>query len=460
MPAGDDPTHLTRIDETIAVKGAAPVTLPVTLFDGLPVADTQGQQRYALNWVADQGDAYNLALDEMLAAQDVDAAAHVAARAGIPEQNIMIADDRGHIGWTIAGPMFAAEDPMEAHEGRFETGRRKAVRVADAASPVRAPVIENPGDGRLWTANNRTYDAFTPQPGEGDPAGGSRPPLAPHEQRDLRRVIGDGGVDLGARAQQIERRLEAVPAFDEKTLGAIHLDDEAIFMKPWAARLEAVTASRPDVRALLERWNGRADADQSAYRLVRETRRHALDALWKAWSTPLIAAGNCPRREYDWHARFEYPAEAELDEKPAHLLPPGFASWDAFLLAQVDATVADMTRHGARPLSEATWGEKNASRIGHPLARAVPLLSRWLDMPSEPQSGDNNMPRVAGPAFGQSERLVVAPGHEERATLTMPGGQSGHPMSPYYGAGHADWVAGRSVPLLAGAAQHVLTLNP
>jgi len=42
----------------------------------------------------------------------------------------------------------------------------------------------------------------------------------------------------------------------------------------------------------------------------------------------------------------------------------------------------------------------------------------------------------------------------------MPVGQSGHPMSPYYGAGHDDWVAGRATPLLAGAAQHVLTLTP
>jgi penicillin amidase len=90
----------------------------------------------------------------------------------------------------------------------------------------------------------------------------------------------------------------------------------------------------------------------------------------------------------------------------------------------------------------------------------VPALSRWLDMPALPQSGDNNMPHVAAAAFGQSERLVVAPGHEERATLSMPGGQSGHPMSPYYGAGHDTWAAGRSSPLLAGAVEHTLTLLP
>jgi penicillin amidase len=81
-------------------------------------------------------------------------------------------------------------------------------------------------------------------------------------------------------------------------------------------------------------------------------------------------------------------------------------------------------------------------------------------MPSLPQSGDVNMPHVAGRTFGQSERLVVAPGHEERATLTMAGGQSGHPMSPYYGAGQDAWAAGRTAPLLAGAAQHALVLAP
>jgi penicillin amidase len=81
-------------------------------------------------------------------------------------------------------------------------------------------------------------------------------------------------------------------------------------------------------------------------------------------------------------------------------------------------------------------------------------------MPSLPQSGDGNLPRVAAPAFGQSERLVVSPGHEDRATLTMPGGQSGHPMSPYYGAGHDAWAAGRTAPLLAGEAQHELNLRP
>jgi penicillin amidase len=42
----------------------------------------------------------------------------------------------------------------------------------------------------------------------------------------------------------------------------------------------------------------------------------------------------------------------------------------------------------------------------------------------------------------------------------MPGGQSSHPLSPFHGAGHADWVAGRPTPLLPGASVHRLQLLP
>jgi penicillin amidase len=42
----------------------------------------------------------------------------------------------------------------------------------------------------------------------------------------------------------------------------------------------------------------------------------------------------------------------------------------------------------------------------------------------------------------------------------MPCGQSGHPLSPNYGDGHLDWVAGRPVPFLPGPAVHTLALVP
>ena len=455
--ASDQVVHL---HETIAVKGAAGVDLPITLFDGMPVAAAQGARSYALNWVADQGAAYNLKLDDLLGADGVEAATRVIAQAGLPEQNFVVADHQGRIAWTIAGPRFEGRGGEDETAVALHATRRMAITPTAADAPAPAPILMDPAQGLLWTANARTYRMSTLKQGEAYPDGAGLPAVLPNGRVDFSRAIGDGGVDLGARAMQIRSRLLQTPKFDESTLGAIHFDDEALFLRPWAARIAAATGLQPDVADLLKHWNGRADADQAGYRLVSEVRKHALDALWAAWSAPLVKAGQCADRPYEWHARFEYAAEDVLDHQPAHLLPHGFANWNAFLLAQVDATVADMTRHGARALAQATWGEANRSRIAHPLARAVPALSWFLDMPSLPQSGDRNMPHVAAPSFGQSERLVVAPGHEERATLSMPGGQSGHPMSPYYGAGHADWAAGRATPLLAGPPQHTLTLTP
>jgi len=42
----------------------------------------------------------------------------------------------------------------------------------------------------------------------------------------------------------------------------------------------------------------------------------------------------------------------------------------------------------------------------------------------------------------------------------MPAGQSDNPLSPFYGAGHADWVKGRATPFLPGEAKYTLTLKP
>ena len=70
------------------------------------------------------------------------------------------------------------------------------------------------------------------------------------------------------------------------------------------------------------------------------------------------------------------------------------------------------------------------------------------------------MPRVQGPTFGASERLAVSPGREAYGYFHMPCGQSGHPLSPYYRAGHNAWEEGRPTPFLPGKTVYELTLVP
>ncbi|MES2345931.1 MAG: penicillin acylase family protein, partial [Pseudomonadota bacterium] len=109
--------------------------------------------------------------------------------------------------------------------------------------------------------------------------------------------------------------------------------------------------------------------------------------------------------------------------------------------------------------SNATWGQRNTAASAHPFAAVVPVLGKYLKVAPDMLPGDQHMPRVSGPSFGQSERLTVSPGHEEQGIFNMPGGQSGHPLSPYFLDGRGDWVSGRETPLLPGPAQHTLTFG-
>jgi penicillin amidase len=94
------------------------------------------------------------------------------------------------------------------------------------------------------------------------------------------------------------------------------------------------------------------------------------------------------------------------------------------------------------------------------LSRALPWFGPLLDAPAGPLPGDTDLPRVQAPSFGASQRLVVSPGREEDGIFHMPGGQSGHPLSPHYLAGHEAWATGRQTPLLPGSARHTLALVP
>jgi penicillin amidase len=62
--------------------------------------------------------------------------------------------------------------------------------------------------------------------------------------------------------------------------------------------------------------------------------------------------------------------------------------------------------------------------------------------------------------MGASERLIVSPGHEENGIFHMPGGQSGHFLSPYYREGHEAWVEVAATPLMPGPTKYTLLLQP
>lgn len=429
---------LEKHDEIIHIKGAPDHHLEVddTRWGPILAKDTDGTP-LALSWIGNQPHGYNLALMQLERTTSVSAALDLATTLGMPPQNLLVADNAGHIGWTIATnsiPLRTGFDPQAPSDwSQPNTGWTGWVTASQY------PRIENPTDGRLWTANNRTV-------------GG-----------DELALLGNGGHDLGARAQQIRDDLHARADFGAGNMLDIQLDDHALFLTRWQQLLQQTLAGTGDpaldqLRQLTARWRNEAAPDSVDYRLVHAFR----EEVRKLVLAPFAAQIQQRFPEFEWPGPGHQEAAvwAMIQQQPANLLDPSYHDWHALLL-QAAHNVADALDKQPGGLAARTWGEVNHAEVNHPLSRALPpVVGHFLNMPDDELPGDHNMPRVAAPGFGASERFDVAPGHEDQGILEMPGGQSDNPLSPFYGAGHEDWVKGHPTPLMPGSDTHTLTLEP
>jgi penicillin amidase len=184
----EGPRTLERGTETIEVAGEKAETLVVESTVWGPVIDKDhAGRRRALAWVALREGGLNAALVRMESAGSLDEAQALAAEAGIPNQNLVVADAAGRIGWTIIGRI----PRRVGHGGSVPTSWADGTRRWDGwLAPEDYPRVVDPPSGRIWTANARVV-------------GGEK--LA---------KVGVGGYDLGARQGQIrdlptERRARA-----------------------------------------------------------------------------------------------------------------------------------------------------------------------------------------------------------------------------------------------------------
>ncbi|WP_229217795.1 penicillin acylase family protein [Massilia forsythiae] len=425
--------------ERIRVKGADDERLVVRETRLGPI-QTIGGRPFALHWIAYDPAAINLNHMKLERATTLDEALTIANSDGIPAQNFVAGDEHGNIGWTIAGMLPQRDD----RAGTSPLGDRGPTWHR-LLPPERYPRRVNPLNGQLSTANNRQLI------GDG----------AQH--------IGDGGFDLGARQHQLRQDLAALKGrIGIPAAYRVALDDRALFIARWRERALALLdpaalrghPQRAEFRRLLElSWNGHASTDSVGYRLARAY-MWSLHALLFGGADREMTAGDPKANMALASSRWPVVVARLLDAQPAGWLPAGYADWRALQLASVDQVIGDLTS-GGQSLAAAAWGERNRASIEHPISASLPrFLRTWLAVPDDPLPGDANMPRVAGPRFGQSERMTLSPGHEEQALFDMPGGQSGHPLSPFFLAGHADWVNGMPSPLLPGKARYTLTLMP
>lgn len=426
--------------ETIQIKGETPIEIDVRHTRWGPIIDdagsASGDELLAWRWIAHTSEFFvPPALLPLEHAQNISDVIELAPLVSIPAQNVIAGDRNGNIGWTIMGRIPVRDNSRASRlplDWRNANEQWPGWLAADDY-----PVIINPQSGQLWTANNRQL-------------GGQ-----------MLSRIGYGQFGLGARASQIRDGLSQLrqPA-TPLDMQAIQLDDRGLFLGRWRRlMLDTLTEQTRDqhpIRSDIYRYvlddSESAHSESVGYRLVREfheaVKQHLMASLTRQCS-------DISGQTFAGTRQAEGPIWQIMQARPMHLLDAAYSDWDSFLLARIDGLIKQ-----DESLADRTWGQANRLRMTHPMAGGIPLIGDWLNMTATAMNGDNDMPRVQRPGFGQSQRMAVSPGFEAQGYMVMPGGQSGHPLSPFYRSLHQQWLNGQPTPFLPGESQHTLLLKP
>ena len=438
------------------------------------------------------------------------------AQFGGPAQNVVYADDAGHIGYHAAG-RIPLRGPAEQLASSAAAGL-----PADIASPVdptsatTSPTIQK-DDANPLAGTGLQNPATHTQPQLSGPL--SPVPLVPSPAHEWSGYIPfdqlpqvfdpPSGIVATANARvtpddypypitlnwaapyRVERIVHALAhrtgLKPEDMLGLqndVYSDFDHVLAERLAYSLDRGTAltgqaytagqqrSLRQAADLLRTWNGRMNLDSPAAAIVYAVHAELWPMLLEPHTAPPPGKGGVFSAAllnslYTWGER-DYALEQILAHNPPRWLPPAYPTWDDFLTAAVNRALVD----AKAPADLATWkygtafstgGEAHTVDIEHPLFAQSALLRRLLGAPTgtgpQPQSGDATTVKQVGHTFGPSERFTADLADLQHSTLNIVAGQSGNPLSPWFLDQFPAWLRGTTYPQHAPAT-HTLTLTP
>ncbi|MDP9037772.1 MAG: penicillin acylase family protein [Acidobacteriota bacterium] len=476
--------------EIIHVRGAADVTLDVPLTRhgdaDTPVISSifPGETRtISLRWtlydptsISDPFFAINSAGDwpSMLAAF---------SGFGGPSQNMMYADDAGHIGYHAVGRVPirgdhthpAALSPVPTETQAAEASTHEWVGYIPFEQ---MPQAFDPPDGVLATANGSVT-----APGSSLPI--TLDWMAPYRTERIYKLL----ETVPGKPTEPRRNLSPADMLAIQT--DVHSELDLIYAQKLAYAIDHTDGALKDDKTLhqaadiLRRWDGEVLPNASAPAIVNAARNVFWTLLLVPHLAPQLAAAmlngtELPKdiapsvaqtaslaKSYAWGER---PAVEEqlLMHQPARWLPSGYSSWNNFL-----ASVVHIGLHEARSprdLSKWTEGRAYPLVLQHPILSRSAVLARLVGEATGPgtvpQRGDGTTITQVGRSFGPSERSTVDLGNLDSSTLNLVLGQSGNVSSPWYMDQFAAWHEGTTftLPYSESATRptivHTLTLTP
>ncbi|MCH2155107.1 MAG: penicillin acylase family protein [Opitutales bacterium] len=413
-----------------------------TIF-GPIVGEDDLERPIAAQWTAHFENAVNFQIDSLAQASSVAEALQIAQSAGTPSLNFIAGDRAGNIGWTLMGR-------VPERRGSYNGFLPILSSAPDAlwVGPIDTssyPTLEDPDHGILITANARIVGGEALQ------------------------TVGDGGYAMPARQFQIHDRLHRSESIGIDENAAAIMDSRVFAMNPWRDILVEFLEQMPDISPneatildIAKKWDGSADASSAAYRVIREFRGGIMDRMHNRILGTILEKDSSLsglRGFNDARIPIEEAYLLVAEEKPAYLTDPYFGDWESEFQYVLDSVITHATSNG-ESLEGYTWGKANVFHMQHPISSAVPALSPFLDFEPVSISSDRFAPNALFGNHGPSQRMIIEVGKESEARFTMPGGQSGHPLSPFYRSGHVQWLQGVDSPLLPGEEVYRLVINP
>jgi penicillin G amidase len=349
-------------------------------------------------------------------------------------QNLVYADVTGKIGWQLFGttPQRRSGHGTLPLPGWMPDAGWQTEFVPFEQMPHRA----DPPDGFLSTANNQPLPS-----GEGP-------------------FLGIDWLD-GFRQAAISRALSSRRDWDVAKTLALQLEQRSL---PWEEMRDIVLSLKTDHAAaahglhLLRQWDGRLSVDSAAATVYE---------LFVAEMVSRVVRTKAPK-SYAWalgrittllmdHNFFAFRRTGHFLRLLRMQPPEWFARPWPEEMADALATVVSglRTKHGEKE-SRWAWGRIRTLTLRHPLGRVSQWFARVFNLGPIPCGGDTDTINQASvqplnPTGDcnniASLRMVVDVGLWSASRWSLPGGQSGNPMSPHYDDLFLLWQRGEGVPI-------------
>lgn len=430
--------------EVIHVKGKPDVTLDVQITRHGPIVTelSPGETRkIALRWTLYDG--IHNPFFHVDSAQNWQQFRQAFSDFDAPGQNVVYADVDGNIGYQTTGkvPIRAAGDgglPVDGSNNNHEwTGYIPFDKL---------PNVLNPPSGIIATANGRiTPDDY--------PYSISAEWEAPWRTERIYKVLESGrkfsSSDMLALEMDINSELDRFVA------------DKLVYAVDESKNASARAHKAADI---LRDWNGQMDASSPAPTIASKTRTELVRLLLEPKLGPAPADDSDSTlswKSYHWMMETVW-LENVLSHQPARWLPPGYADFNALLVAAIENTVKD----APSDLKSWKWGPENSVIIQNLVLGKVPILRNWTGPGEQPQSGSGYTVKAAGRTYGPSERFTADLSNLDLTTLNLVTGNAGNFLSPYYMDQWKAWYTGYTFVLpfstsaIEKSASHRLLLQP